>query len=112
MGWAAGRGIEPRDRSFCRVMVGWSTSDIAPIRSGRSVGDTPVDALAAVVREAASAASRVREQTRSRAVAAGWEAHELADAFGGLALTVFTAYFCNYAETELDVPVEPQSVRG
>jgi hypothetical protein len=98
--------------SMLAARAGWSTADIASIRSGRSIGDAPVDALAAAVREAASAAGRVRDQTWSRAVEAWWEAHELADAFGALALTAFTAYFCNYAETELDVPVEPQPVRG
>lgn len=34
---------------------------------------------------------------------AGWNDEQLADAFAYLGATVFTAYFLNYAQTELDI---------
>ena len=37
-------------------------------------------------------------------MAAGWTDEQLAEAFASLGLAVFTAYFLNYAATELDLP--------
>ena len=34
----------------------------------------------------------------------GWSDEQLAETFAYLGLTVFTAYFLNYAATELDLP--------
>jgi hypothetical protein len=34
----------------------------------------------------------------------GWSSEQLAEAFAYLGLTVFTSYFLNYAETDLDIP--------
>jgi hypothetical protein len=41
---------------------------------------------------------------RRRATGSGWSSEQLAEAFAYLGLTVFTAYFLNYAATELDIP--------
>lgn len=38
------------------------------------------------------------------AASAGWTSEQLAEAFASLGLAVFTAYFLNYAATELDIP--------
>jgi hypothetical protein len=48
---------------------------------------------------------KASEAAWSRAVDAGWNDEQLTEAFAYLGLTVFTAYFLNYAQTELDVPV-------
>ena len=92
--------------------VGWSDSDTAAIRAGAGVGDERFDALAQVVREAAVGVGRVDDHTWSTALEAGWESRELAEAFSPLALVLFTAYFANYAGTELDVALTAVPARG
>ena len=86
---------------------GWEPGQIAALRSGGRVGEPRADALIAVVREAAGSGGRVGDATWARAVAAGCSDEDLAEAFAYLGLTVFTAYFLNYADTELDVPASP-----
>ena len=86
---------------------GWQPEEIAALSSGGRVGEPRADALIAVVREAAVSGGRVSDVTWARAVAAGCTDEELAEAFAYLGLTVFTAYFLNYADTELDVPAGP-----
>jgi hypothetical protein len=86
---------------------GWGPGEIAALRSGGHIGEPRADALVAVIREAAVGSGRVSDATWARAVAAGCTDDELAEAFAYLGLTVFTAYFLNYADTELDVPASP-----
>jgi hypothetical protein len=83
---------------------GWAPDQITALRSGAPVGEPREDALITVVREAAGRNGRVSDDTWARAVAAGCSDDDLAEAFGYLGLTVFTAYFLNYADTELDLP--------
>lgn len=87
---------------------GWEPGQIEALRTGGSVGDPRQNALIAVVREAAGSAGRVSDATWARAVAAGCTDEDLAEAFAYLGLTVFTAYFLNYAGTELDVSASPE----
>lgn len=87
---------------------GWQPGQIAALRSGAEVGEPRADALIAVVREAAANSGRVSDPAWDRAVAAGCTDDDLAEAFAYLGLSVFTAYFLNYAETELDVPAGPK----
>jgi alkylhydroperoxidase family enzyme len=87
---------------------GWQPGQIAALRSGAKVGEPRADALIAVVREAAANSGRVSDATWDDAVAAGCTDNNLAEAFAYLALSVFTAYFLNYADTELDVPASPE----
>jgi alkylhydroperoxidase family enzyme len=87
---------------------GWEPGQIEALRSGGNVGEPRENALIAVVREAAGSAGRVSDATWARAVAAGCTDEDLAEAFAYLGLTVFTAYFLNYAGTELDVPASPE----
>jgi alkylhydroperoxidase family enzyme len=84
--------------------AGWSTQQISALRDGASLGDDRVDAIVAVVREAAAHDGRVGDLAWERAVARGWSDEQLAEAFAYLGLTVFTAYFLNYARTPLDLP--------
>lgn len=87
---------------------GWEPGEIAALRSGAETGEPQADALLAVVREAAGSSGRVSDATWGRALAAGCTDDDLAEAFAYLGLTVFTAYFLNYAVTELDVPASPE----
>jgi alkylhydroperoxidase/carboxymuconolactone decarboxylase family protein YurZ len=86
---------------------GWEPGQIVALRSGTEVGEPRADALIAVIREAATNSGRVSDATWGRAVASGCTDDNLAEAFAYLGLTVFTAYFLNYAGTELDVPAAP-----
>jgi hypothetical protein len=83
--------------------MGWTDDALTALRSGTPVGDDKIDVLTGVVREAATNAGKVEDTTWTTAQHAGWTDQELAEAFAYLGLTVFTAYFLNYAETEIDV---------
>ena len=61
----------------------------------------------AVVREAAEGVGSVTDRAWRRALDAGWTDVELAEAFGHLAVNLFTDYFNHYAQTELDLPEAP-----
>lgn len=87
---------------------GWQPEQIAALRSGAEVGEPRADALIEVIREAAASSGRVSDAAWDRAIAAGCTDGDLAEAFAYLGLTVFTAYFLNYADTELDVPTGPE----
>jgi hypothetical protein len=84
--------------------AGWSKHQISALRGGGSVGDGKIDAIVAVVREGAAHSGRVGDLAWERAVACGWTDEQLAEAFTYLGLTVFTAYFLNYARTAPDLP--------
>jgi hypothetical protein len=90
--------------SMLALRAGWGPDEVRALRSGRAVGEPPVDALVAVVREAAGDHGRVTDATWKLATECGWSDDQLAEAFAYLGLTVFTAYFLNYAATELDLP--------
>jgi hypothetical protein len=84
-------------------MMGWNGEQVAALRTGNSVGDPKIDALTALVREAAVNAGNAEDVTWTTAQNAGWTDVQLAEAFAYLGLTVFTAYFLNYAQTDTDV---------
>lgn len=79
-------------------------SRFAAIWAGKDLGDATTDALVGLVRTAAEVRGRVSDEAWASAVAAGWTDEQLAEAFASLGLAVFTAYFLNYAATELDLP--------
>jgi hypothetical protein len=90
--------------SMLALRSGWGPDQVRALRSGGLSGDAAVDALVAVVREAAGDHGRVSDTTWKQATASGWTDGQLAEAFAYLGLAVFTSYFLNYAETELDLP--------
>lgn len=90
--------------SMLAIRSGWRTDQVAALRAGKDLGEHTTDALVAVVREAAANSGRVSDPTWAAAAGAGWTDEQLAEAFAYLGLTVFTSYFLNYADTELDVP--------
>jgi hypothetical protein len=81
---------------------GWTDAQIAALRTGTTVGEAKIDALAAVVREAAAKSGSVTDTTWNAALQAGWSDQQLTEAFAYLGLTIFTGYFLNYAQTEMD----------
>ena len=93
--------------SFLAVRSGWSPGEVQALRDGRPLGEDKTDTLVAVVREAATRSGQVRDATWQRAAECGWSSEHLAEAFAFLALTVFTAYFLNYAQTPMDLPAGP-----
>ena len=86
-------------------LAGWTQEQIEALRTGISTGDDKVDAIVGLVREATANSGKVSDTTWNNAIDAGWNTEQLTEAFAYLGLTVFTAYFLNYAQTELDVPV-------
>ena len=97
--------------SFLAVRAGWSQSEVLALRDGRPLGEDKVDALVGVVREAATRSGQVHDATWQRAAECGWSSEQLAEAFAFLALTVFTAYFLNYAQTPMDLPAGPTAAK-
>ena len=83
-------------------MSGWAKDDIAALRSGTPTGDSKIDALTGLVREAVANSGKVSDATWKTAQGASWSDEQLADAFAYQALTVFTGHFLNYAQTEPD----------
>lgn len=83
-------------------MNGWTEAQIAALRTGTTTGDTKIDALTGVIREAAANSGNVTDVTWQAAQQSGWSDAQLADAFAQLGLTVFTGYFLNYAQTAKD----------
>jgi hypothetical protein len=84
------------------AMNGWTAEQVAALRNAATTGDIKIDALTSVAREAAAHAGNVTDATWKAAQQAGWTDAQLAEAFACLGLTVFTSYFLNYAQTELD----------
>jgi hypothetical protein len=85
------------------AMMGWSDEQVAALRAGTTFGDNTIDTLTGLVREAAVNAGNVKDTTWTTAQDGGWNDEQLAEAFAYLGLTVFTAYFLNYAQTDIDV---------
>ena len=91
--------------------TGWPEDKVAALRTGETLGNPKIDALVNVTREAAAHAGHVSDTCWKAAEAAGWSDEHLTEAFAYLGLTLFTAYFLNYAETELDLPTNPPAAQ-
>ena len=84
-------------------MNGWTEEQVAALATGSSTDDARIDLLAGLVGEAAANAGKVSDATWKAAREGGWSDEQLADAFAYLGATIFTGYFLNYAQTDLDV---------
>ena len=104
-GGAVGNDYVVAITSMLAKLAGWTDEQIVALRSGNATGDDKVDAIAGLVREATANSGKVSDTTWGKALDAGWNDEQLTEAFAYLGLTVFTAYFLNYAQTDLDVPV-------
>ena len=81
---------------------GWAEEEVAALRAGTPTSDAKIDVLTGLVREAAAHSGNVTDATWKAALQAGWSDEQLTEAFAYLALTVFSGYFLNYAQTEMD----------
>lgn len=84
-------------------MNGWTEEQTTALATGASTKNAKIDALASLVREAAANSGSVSDAAWKTAELAGWSDVQLADAFAYLGATVFTGYFLNYAQTDLDL---------
>ncbi len=66
----------------------WTPAQIAALRVGTSTGDTKIDALTQVVREAAEHSGIVTDATRAAALQTGWNDGQLTETFAHLGLTL------------------------
>jgi alkylhydroperoxidase family enzyme len=93
--------------SFLAVRAGWGQAEVLALRDGRPLGEDKTDALVDVIREAVIRSGQVSDVTWQQAADCGWSSEQITEAFAFLALTVFTAYFLNYAQTPMDLPAGP-----
>ena len=84
-------------------MNGWAEEQVAALRTGTPTSDARIDLLVGLVREAAAHSGNVTDATWKAAQQAGWSDAQLTDAFAHVGATLFTGYFLNYAQTDLDV---------
>lgn len=98
-----GNGYMTRIASRLAQMNGWSEEQVTALTMGTSTNDAKIDVLAGLVREAAANAGEVTDATWTAARKSGWSDLQLTDAFAFVGATVFTGYFLNYAQTDLDV---------
>jgi hypothetical protein len=81
---------------------GWTEQQVVALQKSAPTGDVRFDALARLVTEAAANSGNVADEAWKAAEQSGWDDKHLADAFAYVGATVFTAYFLNYAQTDLD----------
>ena len=98
-----GNGYMIRIASRLADMNGWVEEQVTALRKGIPTSDVRIDALTGLVREAAANSGNVTDVTWKAAQQAGWSDEQLTDAFAYVGATVFTGYFLNYAQTEMDV---------
>lgn len=99
---AVGNGYMIGIASRLAQMHGWAEEKVAALRTGVPTSDAKIDVLTRLVREAAANSGSVTDATWKAAQQAGWSDEQLTDAFAHLGATVFTGYFLNYAQTDLD----------
>jgi alkylhydroperoxidase family enzyme len=83
-------------------MSGWAEEQVVFLRTGTPTSDAKIDVLTGLVREAAAHSGNVSDATWKAARHAGWSDEQLTDVFAYVGLTVFTGYFLNYAQTDMD----------
>jgi hypothetical protein len=98
-----GNGYMIRIASRLAQMNGWTEEQVTALGTGTPTRDAKIDALTGLVTEAAASSGKVTDATWKAAEQAGWSHEQLADAFAYLGATVFTGYFLNYAQTDLDL---------
>ena len=102
---AAGVGNSYMTRIASRLaqMNGWTEEQVTALTTSTSTNDAKIDVLAGLIREAAASSGNVTDATWKAAQKGGWSDEQLTDAFAYLGATVFTGFFLNYAQTELDI---------
>jgi hypothetical protein len=102
----AALGVPYVERLTARIAAGagWQTDEIVRFTEGLGSGDEKLDSLLAVMGDAGKNFGVVDDAVWERAVQDGWTPEQLVEAFAYFGIAVYTAYFTNFAATELDVP--------
>jgi hypothetical protein len=98
-----GNSYMTRIASRLALMNGWTEEQVTALTTGTSTNDAKIDVLAGLVRDAAANSGNVTDATWKAAQQGRWSDEQLTEAFAYLGATVFTGYFLNYAQTDLDV---------
>jgi hypothetical protein len=101
----AALGVPYVGRLTARIAAsaGWRPEEIASFTDGHGSGDEKLDSLLCVVGDAGRNLGVVDDAAWERA-AHDWTPEQLVEAFAYFSIAVYTAYFANFAATELDVP--------
>jgi len=97
-----GNGYMIRIASRLAHKNGWAEGQVTAMRTGTPTSDAKIDVLTDLVREAAANSGYVTDATWKAAQQAGWSDEQLTDAFAYVGATVFSGYFLNYAQTDMD----------
>lgn len=102
----AALGVPYGERLTARIAAaaGWLPDEIVCLTNGLGSGDEKLDSLLGVVGDAGKNLGIVGDATWERAAHDGWTPEQLTESFAYFAIAVYTAYFTNFAATELDVP--------
>jgi hypothetical protein len=84
--------------------AGWQPDEIVRFTEGLGSGDEKLDSLLGVVADAGKNLGLVDDAAWERAAHSGWTPEQLVESFAYFSIAVYTAYFTNFAATELDVP--------
>jgi hypothetical protein len=105
VGSAIGGAYSQAINSRLAQRAGWTPDETVSLRAGTSL-EPRLDALLALVREAATDEGHVQDATWARAKTAGWSDPELAEAFTFVALVIVIDYFAHFVDLEVDVATE------
>ena len=86
------------------VGAGWTPEEVTKQCHGLGSDDPELDSLLDVVTDRTTDAGRVNNMTWARAIRDGWTIEELTESFSHFAIVLYSAHFCNFVETEVDVP--------
>ena len=102
----AALGVPYVERLTARIAAsaGWQPDEIARFTHGLGSGDEKLDSLLAVMGDAAKNLGTVGNAAWQGAAHNGWTPEQLAESFAYFSIAVYTAYFTNFAATELDLP--------
>ena len=102
----AALGVPYVERLTARIAAsaGWQPDEIARFTQGLGSGDEKLDSLLAVMGDAAKNLGTVGNAAWQGAAHNGWTPEQLAESFAYFSIAVYTAYFTNFAATELDLP--------
>jgi hypothetical protein len=102
----AALGVLYFERLTARIAssAGWRPDEIVRFTEGLGSGDEKLDSLLDVVADADKNLGLVDNAAWERAAHNGWTPEQLAESFAYFSIAVYSAYFTNFAATELDIP--------
>jgi len=103
---AASLGVPYVEHLMTRVAsgAGWQPDEIVRLTEGHGSGNGKLDSLLAVVSNAGKNVGIVEDASWARATQDGWTPAQLVEAFAYFSISLYCAYFTNFAGTEMDLP--------